>query len=333
MDYLRLDPAIDSDPALEEAGWWATRVYELLLKISAMRDLRGRIPAECQRPAWLAKRWGLPANLDAEDILPGCLDALVAVGKLQREDDGALVISGWKKWYPTPKTGAERTAAWRDRQRSDDRDDRDECDEGPSQAVTVTDTYSTPPHPTPPDTSRSSSSTSSVGPRTGAAAGNNGVDPGKLWEAIQASRTAHGLEAEGASPMGWTAWVRQSAQAAGENAQERILAAHAVFLSDAKAKRLRSNATKVFCSDSIWRSRLPAKVLPSPPKPVSRRCAKCGAVTTSDLFGSPCCPGCKAEFLKLRRSAAAPDPDPAAQEAAMRTAATAWLATDTRGAA
>ena len=118
MDHLRIRPDIDTDPRLEEAGWGASRVYELLLKISGQYDLKGRLPPEKQRPGWLAKRWNLmPADLPGvkpEDFITVGLTRLLQVGVVRREGSD-VVISAWAKWYGGVKTGAERQAAYEER--------------------------------------------------------------------------------------------------------------------------------------------------------------------------------------------------------------------------
>jgi hypothetical protein len=134
LEYLKLAPDIDSDPDIEEAGWVAARVYELLLKVSAMKDLRGRIPPQFQHRGWLVKRWNL-----RHDTLPGIVPAemlaagvvrLLAVGLLA-EDGEDWVITGWEKFYKPAKSGAERTNNWRARNKVT-------CDDGDEAASHVT---------------------------------------------------------------------------------------------------------------------------------------------------------------------------------------------------
>ncbi len=118
MEYLKLAPDIDTDPALEEAGWAAARVYELLLKVSAAKDLQGIITPEFQRYTWLAKRWNLSKadlpGVEPEDFIAGGVSRLIGVGKLTVQGQ-CWVISGWDKFYRPAKSGAERTNDWRKR--------------------------------------------------------------------------------------------------------------------------------------------------------------------------------------------------------------------------
>lgn len=126
MEYLRLDPDIDTDPELEEAGWWAARVYELLLKVSGKYDLRGRLPPQYRSAPWLARRWNLTAaaipNVNAEVIILGAISALKKVGKV-REEDGALVIAGWEKFYNPRKSSTARVRAFRESRKRDETDE------------------------------------------------------------------------------------------------------------------------------------------------------------------------------------------------------------------
>jgi hypothetical protein len=156
VEYIKLDPDIDSDPDIEAAGWCAARVYELLLKVSAKKDLRGRIPPAYRSPEWLARRWNLTARdlpgVSPEDFIANGLARMV--GLLADLDGDALVLRGWEKHYRPSKTGAERMRTMRSRHR----DERDERDEAPSPIVTrdardesdATPLHNTPLHNTPP---------------------------------------------------------------------------------------------------------------------------------------------------------------------------------------
>lgn len=121
MEYLRIDPDIDTDPGLEEAGWCAARVYELLLKVSAKYDLHGRIPPERQSAAWLARRWNLSASdlpgASPEDFISNGIARLLAVGKLVAEGD-EWIIRGWDKAYAPKNPSTPRVQAHRARLRT-----------------------------------------------------------------------------------------------------------------------------------------------------------------------------------------------------------------------
>jgi hypothetical protein len=116
VEYLKLAPDIDSDPAIEAAGWCAARVYELLLKVSAMKDKRGRLGPQFRAPAWLAKRWNLTAadlpGVVPEDLIANGIARLAGVG-LVHQDGEDLVLSGWEKYYKPAQSNAERQAAFR----------------------------------------------------------------------------------------------------------------------------------------------------------------------------------------------------------------------------
>jgi hypothetical protein len=112
VEYLKLDPDIDSDPAIMSAGWWGARFYELLLRVSARKDLKGRIPPEYQNLTWLARIW----NLDAEDIarMQIARDAALDAG-LIRLDGGDWILKGWEKFYSPAKSGAQRQSEYEGR--------------------------------------------------------------------------------------------------------------------------------------------------------------------------------------------------------------------------
>lgn len=130
MEYLKLAPDIDSDPAIEEAGWVGARAYELLLKVSALKDLRGRIPPPLQRSDWLLRRWNLHEEswpgLVPADVLAAGLRRLLAVGLVVRDGED-LVIVGWEKFYRPSKSNAERQRDFRQK----DRNDRNESNAAP----------------------------------------------------------------------------------------------------------------------------------------------------------------------------------------------------------
>ncbi len=116
MEYLKLTPDIDSDPAIEAAGWCAARVYELLLKVSALKDKRGRLERQFQAPGWLARRWNLTAadlpGVLPEDLIANGIARLAAVG-LIHQDGEDLVLAGWDKYYKPAQSNAERQASFR----------------------------------------------------------------------------------------------------------------------------------------------------------------------------------------------------------------------------
>jgi hypothetical protein len=148
VEYLKLAPDIDSDPDIEAAGWCAARVYELLLKVSAMKDKRGRLARPFQAPSWLAKRWNLtPADLPGvapEDLIANGLVRLAALNLIHYEND-ELVISDWDKHYRPAKTSAERMADKRHRDAAKTSDAGDASDD-------TSHTSPTPPTPLHPPT-------------------------------------------------------------------------------------------------------------------------------------------------------------------------------------
>lgn len=270
MEYVRLAPDIDTDPALEAAGWAAARVYELLLKVSGLKDLHGRIPLELQQPRWLARRWNLgPSDLpgiDVEAFIAGGVERLVEAGLLVRGDDGAVVIKGWEKFYPTPRSGASRTAAWRDRKMASDG-----CDDVASQPVTsVTARHG---DATPqPHHSTSHHKDRPPPPPTAAEKPVVAADEfdSELWDALQDARrnrvraTVDGLGTvsapappEARRPGRWRGVVAEMTAVVGDGpgGLEAILAGYWRYLHDPDFER-KGWPTAVFLSREIWSTRV-----------------------------------------------------------------------------
>lgn len=121
MEFLKLDPDIDSDPAIMRAGWAGARFYELLLKVSAKKDLKGRITHEYQDLEWLARLWNLGPTDMGEAIqvaafMARAKDAAQRGGLVTVDGDGAWIIRGWEKYYRPAKSGKQRQAEYEARQ-------------------------------------------------------------------------------------------------------------------------------------------------------------------------------------------------------------------------
>ncbi len=121
-----MDPDIDTDPAIMRAGWWGARFYELLLKVSAKKDLKGRVPVEFQDFGWLARMWNLqPDDLEAMGLtelgvaatMARAQDAATRAGLILVDGEGAWVLKGWEKYYRPGKPAKQRTAEYEERQR------------------------------------------------------------------------------------------------------------------------------------------------------------------------------------------------------------------------
>ena len=117
MEHLRVDPKYRRRPRPKRAGWAARETYLLLLQISAEFDLRGRLSPSYQDVDFLAEEWvnGDDERLElARQVITEGLPAAIESGLLIRDGED-LVIVDWDKWYSPPKSGAERTKAWRER--------------------------------------------------------------------------------------------------------------------------------------------------------------------------------------------------------------------------
>lgn len=65
---------------------------------------------------------------DTPEAYQAFLDLLIQLGSLTRAADGVLCLPDWEEWWGRlPKTGAERTQAWRDRQ--DPHDNEEDVDD------------------------------------------------------------------------------------------------------------------------------------------------------------------------------------------------------------
>lgn len=169
MEFLQLAPDIDSDPDVFDAGFWGGRVFELLLKVSALKDLRGVVRPQYQRTGWLARQWNLSqedlfGHPPAEVIAKG-VENLLAVGLLTREGEN-WVIRSWEKYYDPPVSNSERSKGWRERQRAaaeaesaanvatrTERHDGRDVHDGRDTLL-----HPTPPNPTPPNTTQPTTS-------------------------------------------------------------------------------------------------------------------------------------------------------------------------------
>lgn len=119
VEYLKLDPDIDSNPEVMMAGWCAARFYELLLKVSARKDLHGRIPRDFQNLTWLARMWNLtPADAsDPNAFMAKARDQAIS-GGLVTVDGEDWLLRGWEKYYRPAKSGAQRQAEYEGRERA-----------------------------------------------------------------------------------------------------------------------------------------------------------------------------------------------------------------------
>lgn len=104
MDYIRLDPRRHTKPKALRVGWRAMRLYEALIDICALYDLRGVVPADYADPRFIAQAVNLtPADWGAQDYelndaVNACIDRLEGAGLL-RTEAGCLVVCGWEEFY------------------------------------------------------------------------------------------------------------------------------------------------------------------------------------------------------------------------------------------
>lgn len=286
MDYLRIAPDIDTDPDLEAAGWAAARVYELLLKVSGLKDLRGRIPPEYQKPSWLARRWNLTADdlpgVNPEDFIAGGISRLLQVGKL-RADGSALIITGWDGFYAkrdlsTPRVQKHRETARNTcvgvkRSETAETDETEETDTPPTPPTPPTPLHSTGQEPPPP-------------------AGRSAVAADLLWRGFQMVRLESGEEAERAPSRAFVAWA--GSEEVRSEAPQALLNAYARFLDD-RGIRAKHHPTDVFIQPGVWGSRVtPADRTTGPP------CECCGGEFFRELRGHPVC---FADFVGIKDAA------------------------------
>lgn len=150
MEYLKLAPDIDTNPEIMRAGWWGARFYELLLKVSALKDLKGRVPPDYQDLEWLARMWNLGpddfgAAVTVAAIMARSKDSAQRAG-LFTVDGGDWVLRGWEKYYRPAKPGAIRQAEYEKRQREKRASGLTAAD-GPDETDATSPTPPTPLHP------------------------------------------------------------------------------------------------------------------------------------------------------------------------------------------
>lgn len=252
MEHIRIVPDIDSDPDIEAAGWAGARVHELLLKVSAMKDLRGRITPQYQNRAWLAKRWNLGADdlpgVLPEDFISNGVARLLKVGLLA-DDGGGWVIRGWDKFYSKPKTGKERTQDWRDRgSERDGGDAGDVCD-----ARDVCD--ATPPHPPTPPTPLHPPTSQRPPPPTPSA--ETGAPAPEVEEVKDFLSCWEEHAQRPPSPLPPTAvlakWLQEQRQAYGEDFRPIVAGALKRFHRD---KSINSHKLKTWLNPKVYRERM-----------------------------------------------------------------------------
>lgn len=114
MDFIRLDPRRHTKPKALKVGWRAMRVYEALVDICAMYDLRGTVPADYADPLFVAgavalrpEDWGMKTMDELAKSIGACLDKLISSGMLE-VGAGYLIVSGWEEFYGFRKAGTER---------------------------------------------------------------------------------------------------------------------------------------------------------------------------------------------------------------------------------
>lgn len=262
MDHVRIDPAIDEHPGLERAGWWAARVFELLIKVSGRKDFHGEIPLEYLDPVWLAKRWNLGASdipgADPSALIETGLDALLAIPKkhavVERRGD-ALVILGWEDIYGRrAKSNAERQAEYRERQ-AKERNENNGSNGGSlrvtrshDEALTSTPHHTTPHNKPPPPSSAPAAA----------------LLPEKLdqEEAIACFDACQELRRKsGRAPDAMPArdklgvWYDSLRNDFGDRARAAALSAYAAFLGEERFAQPRK-AWAVFAKDAVWRQRV-----------------------------------------------------------------------------
>jgi hypothetical protein len=262
MEYLRIKPDIDTDPELEAAGWTAARVYELLLKVSAMKDLRGRLPPECLKPEWLAKRWNLTGDswpgIDPMRFIVHGLEKLHDVGKLYTDaSDGTTVIRGWENFYKPSKSTAERSREYRQRHgpshspvthhEASRRHVTEEVPVTQSDAVTRHERHATPPtnttHSTPPTTNQGV-----------AVAADADFFVWSQEERLKVLPAA--LPESGAPPNFWEWWPR----AVGEVGIARLQGAWRGYLHDDWARQLKPPCPMgAFVAKDRWKRTVPGQ--------------------------------------------------------------------------
>ena len=118
MEHIRIDPKFRRKPRPKRAGWGAREVFKFLLEVSAEFDLHGRFSPSMQDLDWLTEEWVNGDDVGREfarAMLDVGLIRLVEVGLVHRDGD-ELVITDWAEFYKPAKSGAQRTADYRERQ-------------------------------------------------------------------------------------------------------------------------------------------------------------------------------------------------------------------------
>lgn len=139
LRFAKVDATLELNPKIEEAGFWASTVYQFLLRVNRLHECDGRIPARYLRPKYIAKRLDMftAEGLDSsalgivERAIARCQDSEVEL--LERDGDEFLLV-GWDSEWKGAKTEAERSKDYRDKKKRS----RSKCDDRDAkEAVTI----------------------------------------------------------------------------------------------------------------------------------------------------------------------------------------------------
>ncbi len=141
--FSKVDANLDTHPKIEEAGFWGSTVFQLLLRINRANDFDGHIPCSYIQPKYLAKRLGLfeacgladtPENL----ILWGLDQCMRKECGLIKKEGDVIHLCGWDDEWRGAQSDASRARKYREERKKasrtvtnrhePSRDDQTDCD-------------------------------------------------------------------------------------------------------------------------------------------------------------------------------------------------------------
>lgn len=114
--FAQVDGHLDSNPKIVKAGSvFSTAIFEFLLRRVAISHSNGTVPIAFVDPDYLART----LFMSCDDARHGTSRAVTAKLIAIEETSGLVYVVGWSdEWGRRPKAGAERTASWREREKS-----------------------------------------------------------------------------------------------------------------------------------------------------------------------------------------------------------------------
>lgn len=120
MNWCKMDANFDKHPQAIAAGWHASQIFLLLLRLSRSFDLKGVIRSKYLEPSFLRAYWGAPADFPFEAAIEALILAQLCNDRSE-EDGGGIEIVGWRRWNQgeDPGSSTKRVQQFRQMKRDE----------------------------------------------------------------------------------------------------------------------------------------------------------------------------------------------------------------------